>query len=293
MDGISFIIKRFFYSFLSGCILIFYAIIYYYALQKTSTFPPCFEIIIKFIRINPHFVFIIFAIFLSIIIEGICQVGLECYLPLYDKEKIFNGKKINEFKTCKEACKFITYKITNIILSFIFTSQSILGVCKCIKETDFNPMGNFIKDSGLKEDSCLFFNCNLNYNVVYICARVIEREKRINNIYHYRDNSYIIQMLRLSFFCIILTTFFSCIVFYILESKKLWEFNNIESCKLFFVFISFVFVISIIVFCSLSIISRGFAKRFVREVGYTYEAMRLNLPINKNGESSPIITGEE
>jgi hypothetical protein len=293
MDSISFIFKRFFYSFLSGCIIIFYAIIYYYALQKTSVFPQFFEIIINFIRINSSFVFIIFAIFLSIIIEGICQIGLECYLPLYDKEKKYIGKRLKDFKICKEKCEYIKFKIVFNIINIIYVRPSILWVCKCIKETDFNPMGTFIKDSGLTDDKCLFFNCNLNYNAVYICARVIEREKRINNIYYYRDNSYIIQMLRLSFLCIVLTTFFSGIILYIFRSIKLWEFNSIEDCKLFFIFISSIFIISIIVFFCLSIISRSFAKRFIREVGYTYEAMRLNLPLKKNGEYSAIITDEE
>jgi len=289
MDGISFIIKRFFYSFLSGCIIIFYGIIYYYILKETSTFPSYFNLIIDIIKNYnnkyPLLVFVIVAIFLSIIIEGICQVGLERYLLLYDKEKKFNGKKLKDFKTSKEKYEYFKYKKEKKILEFIFINQSILWVCKFFKEEDFNYMKTFIEDSGLKEELCKYFNCNLNYNALYICARVIEREKKINNIYHYRDNSYIIQMLRLSFWGITLTTFFSGIVFYFLKYIKLWEFKTIGNCEPFFIFISCILLISLIIFFVLREISISFAKRFVREVGYTYEAMKLDLPINKNVDS--------
>jgi len=289
MDGISFLIKRFFYSFLSGCVIIFYVVIYYYALQETSAFSSEFgimiNIIVKYIKINSIFVFIIFAVFLSIIIEGICQIGLEKYLPLNDKKKKFKDKKKKDLKTHKERREYSEYKITEKILEFIFLKPSILWVCKSIKETDFNPMAKFIKDSGLEEEKCKYFNCNLNYNAVYICARVIEREGKINNIYHYRDNSYIIQMLRLTFFCMSLTTFFYGLVICILAIAKVLKFNE-KGCVSFFVFISCLLVISILVFFSLSEISHSFAKRFVREVGYTYEAMGLKLKINDNRDSS-------
>jgi len=114
MDGISFILKRFLYSFLSGCIIIFYVIVYYNALKKVSAFSHYFEIV-SFESINSYFVLIIVAILLSIIIEGICQIGLECYLPLYDKEKEYSGKRCRDFKTCKEKCEFWKYKIYIVI----------------------------------------------------------------------------------------------------------------------------------------------------------------------------------
>jgi len=250
MDGISFILKRFFYSFLSGCILIFYIIIYFFILEKTSILPVNFEIVILFIGKNSnYFVFAIFAIFLSIIIEGICQIGLECYLDLYDKEKRFDGKKCKDFKTCKDKLEFWKFIINKKVLEFIFINPSIFWVCKYNKDTEFNPMGAFIKDSGLKHGTCLFFKCNLDYNALYICARIIERDKKMNNIYYYRDNSYIIQMIRFTVFCIKLITSVSGLIIFILKELGLWKFITVESSKLFFGFIILILIISIIIFC--------------------------------------------
>jgi len=292
MDGISFILKRFFYSFLSGCIVIFYIISFFYVLENTIILSDHLKIVILFISKNSnYFVFAIIAIFLSITIEGICQIGLECYLDLYDKEKIFDGKKCKDFKTCKDKIEFWKFIINKKVLEFIFINPSIFWICKYNnKETDFNPLGAFIKDSGLKHDTCLYFKCNLDYNAVYICARVIEREKKISNIYHYRDNSYIIQMLRLSILFIELITSVSGLIIFILKELGIWEFISNEKSKLFFGFIIFILIISFGVFRLLTAIARSFAKRFIREVGYTYEAMKLKLPITKNDDvtySSP------
>jgi len=283
MDGISFILKRFFYSFLSGCILIFFGIAYFSLLMHTSNVQPYFDITI----INTYFIFVIVAILLSIIIEGICQVGLECYLNLFDIIKKINLKKS---KTCKDRYILIKYKI----LECIFINPSILWVTqRYIEENKFNPLETFIKDSGLTKEKCLYFNSNLIYNAVYMCASIIERDGKINNIYHYRDNSYIIQMLRLSFFCITLTTFFSGIIFFILTKVNIWEFYSIKKCELFFILLLVIFILSIIIFGGLSAISRSFAKRFVREVGYTYEALRFNLPISKNNETIALVNVNE
>jgi hypothetical protein len=278
---VSFITKRFFYSFLSGCIIIFYGIIYYYTLQYTSESFSFLSIILKFIRINPVFIFIIFAVFISIIVEGICQVGLERYLPLNDKKNQFNGKTLKDFNTCKEKHEYLRYKTLKSFLEFIFLKPSIFWVCECIKENDFNPLADFIKDSGLTEEK-RFFNCGIKYNAVYVCAAVLDRDKKINDIYHYRDNSYIIQMLRLAFFCITVITVVSGIVFGILGNVNIWKFIDHKNCCIFLIFNFIASLISFIFFCCLSEISRSFAQRFVREVGYSYEAMKFKLPITQN-----------
>jgi hypothetical protein len=81
MESLLFILKRFFYSFLAGCIINFYIIIYYYILKyifnEDIILFLFLDIVKSFININPYFVFIITSILISIIIEGIVQVGVE------------------------------------------------------------------------------------------------------------------------------------------------------------------------------------------------------------------------
>jgi hypothetical protein len=50
---------------------------------------------------------------------------------------------------------------------------------------------------------------------------------------------------------------------------------------------------SFIFFVGTTNISSNFGKRFIREVGYTYEALKLDLPIYLNRESSIKINNEE
>jgi hypothetical protein len=259
---IKFLIKRFFYSFLSGCILIFFVIIYYYTLQHTIELPSYFYVILKFIRIGPYFVFVISALFISIIIEGICQIGLEEYLPIKGKKEFFKRE---------------------ILLELIFIRPSILEVCERLekdienKKKDFNPLKDFIKDSGLTKEKH-FFNCCVTYNALYICATILERDKKLKDINHYRENSYIIQMLRLAFFCIAILTAVSGILFIISRSCNIWHFKTCEKFKDLVIFIFVTFLISIFSIWLLTIISRSFAKRFIREVGYSYEAMKFEFP---------------
>jgi hypothetical protein len=166
MDGISFIFKRFFYSFLSGCIINFYAIIYYYAV-KTYCIPPAFfDIIRSFIDKNSlFFVFIIFAIVISLIIEGICQIGIEEALTsfddeyLYDKDKKGNIKELptpKKFMDNNNKRKYKKYKK----LECIFIRPAIYWECRRYTngKRDKNPMKTFIDDSKERADSWHFFN---------------------------------------------------------------------------------------------------------------------------------------
>jgi len=283
VDSVSFIFKRFFYSFLAGCVVNFYAIIYYYALEYYRKLPPFFEIFRLFINKNPSFVFIVFAIIISLIIEGICQVGIEKCFKLLGDEKLLKGKNanidnINKLKDFLTA----TFKKGNYLLLFyIFIRPTIFW--ESIRYTtntkgDKNPMKSFIDDSKGRNKSWKFYNGNSTYNAIDICAKVIEKEGKISDIYRYRDNSYVMQMLRLSFLGIMLFTLISGIIILsidIITGCK--ELNDFSKYMPFFLFIIGTIVISFILFITTTNISSNFGKRYIREVGYTYEALKFDL----------------
>jgi hypothetical protein len=179
MENMTFIIKRFFYGFLSGCIINFHVIIYYSALGKAINFPSFLDPkdIITLIKLNPPFVFIISAIFVGIIVEGIFQASIEKIFELINKKK-------NE----------------NKIICFIFERSTILWAMKhYFKRNDTNPKKTFNGKLGIKSDKVYSYPVE-DYDALQICAKVIERENKINSIFYYRDYSYVLQMLSVAFF---------------------------------------------------------------------------------------------
>ncbi len=143
------------------------------------------------------------AIIISLFIEGICQVGIEkCFRLLSDKKLFKKNYPINNLKD------FLTVVFGNskyFILFYIFIRptvfwESILYANKanCKK----NPMKFFINilkkryKSEKKRKSWKFYNKNSTYSAINICAKVIEKEGKMHDIYRYRDNSYVMQMLR-------------------------------------------------------------------------------------------------
>jgi hypothetical protein len=255
--------------------------------------PDSFDIIRSFIDKNSlFFVFTIFAIIISLVIEGICQIGAEKSFAsfdddyFYDKDEKGNVKNLKYIRKFTDRIKWRKYKL----LEYIFIRPSIMWECRRYtngKEEE-NPMKTFTDDLKGRADSWHFFKGDSTYNAVYICARVIERNGKIADIYRYRDNSYVVQMLRLSFLCIILSVpifYLVCIIFL----RK----SNFELCLPFFIFNLVVFAISCILFIKTTNISSHFGKRFIREVGYTYEALKLDLLIDLNEESSIKINNEK
>jgi len=284
VDSISFIFKRFFYSFLAGCVINFYVIIYYYALGHYRELPPFFVIFKLFINKNPSFVFIIFAIIISIIIEGIFQVGIEKCFKLLSDKKLPDGKngninKLKDFLTA--AFEYEKGKRKRFLLFYIFIRPTIFWESILYTNNakgNKNPMKYFIRDLNTKYKLWEFYNGNLTYSAINVCAKFIEKEGKISDIYRYRDNSYVMQMLRFSFLGIMLFTFISGIFILCIDIITGYEkLNDFNKYMQFFWFIIITTVISCILFIVTTYISSNFGKRFIREVGYAYEAIRPDL----------------
>jgi len=86
------------------------------------------------------------------------------------------------------------------------------------------------------------------------------------------------QILRLSFLGIMLFTLIFGIIFFIKDIIPCFKgISDVNKFTPFYLFIIGAFVISYILFIATTYLSSNFGKRFIREVGYTYEALRLDL----------------
>ena len=275
MEGLLFILKRFFYSFLAGCILNSYAIVCYFALKKAIEFPPfsndpiCIafikfseDVIVSFLTLHANFVFVIIAILMSLFVEGICQMGIEKWFTSKDKKKRFD------------------------LWKYIFGKPSILQACKNYeKEQDNNPMKTFIyvtKDLKGKDTPWNYFPTCETYNALHICASVIERDNNTNDIYHYRDHSYILQMLRVTFLIIAILTIFVSIIILILILTNHGLFKSNDDCIKLSIFGGIIFFLSLLLFKVAGAMSYNFGRRYIRDVSCTYESLRYNLQIAKD-----------
>jgi len=136
-------------------------------------------------------------------------------------------------------------------------------VCEKISNRNdyqINAINAFAEDSKKYLDECLDF-----YDALNLCAKILD-ENGIN-VYRYRDVSFIMQMMRLSFFCIA----FIAILFEI--GIIIFTPNRCDT----FVFCSFV--VSMVFIMVIPSMSRALGKRYVREVGEAYNAFRLSSSI--------------
>jgi hypothetical protein len=144
----------------------------------------------------------------------------------------------------------------------------------------------FMDDSKGAYKTWNYFSGSPIYNALNICASVIEKENKTANIYHFKDNSFIMQILRMSFLCIVFMTLFFGLAFWIFQPEL---FNNAEYCKSFFNIHIFMFLTALFFFLIATPMASSLGKRYIREVGFTYEALRLNLPINNEDRSKEIL----
>jgi hypothetical protein len=228
-------------------------------LEKAGILPSFFYT--SFIsELNLVFVFIIVALIIGMIIEGIYQTFAECYFALDFNKNIFknkNGKKV-----------YAT--IRGRLLYYIIGVSTIYEASRYYEEkTDENPMKTFIKDSNITTN---FYAIKV-YNALYICSKIIEKDDNTTNIYKFRDRSFILQLVRMSFFCILVTTIIPGIYFIFKAYNK--------GCKSFEIFGLFIIISLIISIASIIIIAPcaySFGKRFIRDVGQAYEALKFKLP---------------
>ena len=267
MENLFFITQHFLTCFFSGCLVNFYIIIFYFMLKNAEILPSFIHTSL-FIESNAIFVFIILAVIIGMIIEGIYQMLAEKYFTIVNKGNIFEKDKKNRDKYTSFSA-FILYKVIGIA-----TIYEACGYYE--KNNEKNPLETFINDS--KEIK--FTDKYKTYNALSICSKIIENFDHTTNIYKFRDRSFILQLVRMSFFCIMLNTVLPGIYFLIQACNK-----SDNSFLLFGTFILISFLVSIFFIIILAPCSYNFGKRYIRDVGHAYEALKfkiLNIDYNKS-----------
>jgi len=259
MQSLSVLLWQFFFSFFAGCIINAYVIIYYLVLKNVgifSAFPILDKTISVFLnKMDFTFTFIVVAIALGIIIEGVFQICIEQYYFKTDKSKIFKDQNREK------------HTIKGRFLKFFVAESTIMYVCKHLFDKKEYLIDTFIEDSGRGNTSSQDL-----YDAVQGCARVIE--KNGINVYRFRDVSFIMQLTRVSFFFILGASILSSIVFSIILCGTEYFYSYLT-------FIILSIIISLFFICIIPIMSRAVGRRYISEVGISYNAIRFVLPSRK------------
>ena len=262
MEGLAYIIQRFFVSFLAGSVINLYVIIYYIALKSTNVLPQID--VIKFIPLNYSnftFIFVISAIIIGTIIEGIDLAGKTAYRESNKKQKKRTEKPIYTL-ICALKKLFILFEL-----------PSMRQVCKKIikrDELDENPINDFIKDAEIPSETC-----DDIYDAVRMCAKHIRKDGRASQLFIYREMGYIMQMLMVSFIGI---GFISGITLLMMITSNILNTGDVDSFKMF----ANISLIMSTVLTILAIqITRCCGKRYINAVGTSYRTIELEPLIKK------------
>jgi len=236
-------------------------------LKNADILPPFFNYIPLsqgFSKINPNLIFITVAVLLSIIIEGINQTGFETNLNLEKEIEKNNNKQkkwlLNIYKRCTKA--FWGYVI--IKPTILQTSKHFFEYMKYE-----NPLCKFITDSGITITSYRDY-----YNALNMCAKVVDCKGRKNDVHRFRDLSYLMQMVRMSFFLIMPIAFFVGIF-------GICKLENADSICSLITFVVISILISLAFILTIPMMSCSFGKRYIRDVGGYYDALNFQFDKEK------------
>jgi len=242
MESLSFLLQQFFFSFFAGCTISVYAIIYYFMLRGGDILPICYISG----KINLTFAFIAVAIAIGLIIEGICQVFTEMYYFRANPRKIFKDDVGKEHTRIGR------------LLYCLIAKPTICLACKDYPDKDKSLIKKYEADLEKTIPEYLRF-----YNALQVCTKIAEKSNI--NVYRFRDVSFILQMMRLSFFVIALISLLSVVCIFINHMTGNW--GSFEW------FIVSSLIISIICIVIIPSMSRALGKRYIREVEYAHYAL--------------------
>jgi len=249
MEALGFILQRFYYSLAGGCIINFFIIANVYILASKCTLVNMMKWLNSLTGLLLVVIFFVFAVIFSVILEGICEVN--CQIIFQD-----------EIKKKQTSSKCIVKKIYKKFIKHFFYNLGVLNASIRRKKNPLYHIKYLIKESKQK--------WNVPYEVVYVFAKIIEQKEKNANIYRFRDMSFLIQTLILSFLII---SFFSGIAF-IIFGILLFVYNCTKVCNQFIIYGIFFFV-SLVFIIILPPIASKFSDRFIRDVGRTYMAYKL------------------
>jgi len=249
MEALGFILQRFYYGLVSGCVVNFFIIANVYLWFSECTLPPIMKGLDSLTKIILVVFFIVLAVIISIFLEGISEVFSQKCIQLQDDDKQSGSSRKKN-------------KIYTKLLCYFFND---LGVYHASEERKDDPRYHIIDITNDSKQQWV-----VPYEPVYMYAKIIEQKEKNTNIYRFRDMSFLIQVMLISFMLIFLFSGIALIpvmiIHFVCKDTMLWKPLIFYAANLFG---SFIF------FFILPPIASKFADRFIRDVGRTYMAYKL------------------
>jgi len=286
MEAITLILQRFLNSLVSGCIINMFVILNFFVLDKKNYLPEHLKFIKEITVLDTYsvLIFIMSAVISGIVIEGIAEVGFQCYKRLYDERRLYVQKKellkklLTKFRkifstkkneTSEETSNKTRKTFIGFILWHFIRKVGIVEACLSFTnkdETDVNK--RYIKNP--------FYTFMCDHNIflpneaMLICEKYIIKKANNSEVTRFKDLSFIIQLARISFLLISAISFIATLLVTVL-----WIFGK---CDAFISLITFYLscsVIAVLFVVLVTPMASDFGKRYVRDVGRWYQAIKI------------------
>lgn|GEM_PF-6010099 len=213
-------------------------------------------------------VFILIALLIGIVIEGINEMGFQRYTELSEQKLLYKPKMKNPEAKQKTFVAFLLWHI--------FRKVGVIEACIHYWKKEKNEEGK------IPENSLFAFMCDPNSNgpvpALTTCARYIESKEKNNSVNRFRDMSFICQLARFSFFCIAILSLSALIIVAIVWCTG----KAAEELKYLFLIYLTGAILSVLLNTLLTKIAIYFGRRYIRDIGRAYNSIKMDLKDNEN-----------
>jgi len=256
MEALALIVQRLFYGFFFGCIVILFFVLNFYVLSVAGLLPYQLETIVgNYASGNMSvLIFVIMVVLTGTMFEGLFEVCCEYYFRRRNAEKVFNkhGKR----------------KFLPLLIWHIFRKIGVVEACLSYenkKEPDpakshmENPIFAFMDDTKNYQAS----------EALWECEKYIEYKHKGSGVTRYKELAFILQLVGFSFLCNSILSFLVGIIVFVLWSVTA---NGAMIPVLFFY--ASCFAVSMLLYRMAVSMAVDFGKRYIRDVGRWYNALK-------------------
>jgi hypothetical protein len=263
-EALKFIIQQFYFSFTSGSIINLYIIYAVFFLEKTKFLPDWLLSFKNIAFLNTVPLFILSAIIIGIFIEGLTDGGILSYIEKR-KKYIKHREKEDEFNKLNLVGK---------IKYLLFMKSTITEACiyywkqQKLQEDkeEMNIIFKYMRDSNIGD---FIDKQSEMVSLIQTNTIIISKKIKNNDVYRFRDLSYMAQLMRFSFLLISLFSFVitACVV------KINCIRNDWNNGKETFYFFIGCFILAVVFIILTTVIAKNFSRRYLRELGNYYNAL--------------------
>jgi ABC-type multidrug transport system fused ATPase/permease subunit len=256
MEALKYILKRLFWSLGGGCVFnIFIIINYYVSIEKIELIDEMLFIRnIETITTSTFgWLFVISMVFVSIIFYGIYETGCQTYVHTckYMYRKNNDTKEKNIYKKLKWWGK---------LYYFIFRETTTIETCaKIKKEEDAKEVAERDSNFAFMYDS----ESKTAVKGMQEWAKRIAKKEKNNEVYRFRDFSFLVQLMRFAFLIvsvISIAAMISAVIYYGIAFLFWWYLAS-------FIFLTLLFLLT-------TPVAVSFNERYIRDVGRSYNALK-------------------